>query len=135
MKSSLLSFFCAALLLHSGCSFFAGMGDSPPPQPATAPDLPGEKGKFTGLVVKVDEGYRFQRSDDPSNLQQLTKAKKSKDFKDEEIQLRKYFGKTLAVQGESREGWIAGAEVLGQWLHPGEIRGSTLTGPEPKTRQ
>ena len=85
--------------------------------------------------MREDEGYRFLRSDDPSNLQRLTRAKKMKEAVAKEIQLRKYFGKTLVVQGESQEDWILGAEVLGQWLRPGEPRGSTLTGPEPKKPQ
>jgi hypothetical protein len=135
MKSLLLSFFCAALLLLSGCSFFAGMGDSPPPQPAKE-KVTGKFEEFTGQVIKTDEGYRFSPADAPGSLQRLTRASDSSRFADDELPMRKYFGKTLVVHGiVTGKGWIAHAQVVGQWLHPGETRGPTLTGPEPKTPQ
>ena len=90
--------------------------------------------KFTGQIVKVDEGYRFKPLNDKENLQRLTRARKGNKYEAEEINLRKYFGKTLVVRGDSDDGWILEAVVLGQWLRPGEQTGSTLTGPEPEKK-
>jgi hypothetical protein len=89
---------------------------------------------FTGEVIKVAEGYRFKPANDPNNLQRFTRAKKSGNYVYEELNLRKYFGKTLVVSGESVPGWLLEVNVVGQWLRPGEPRGSTLTGPEPPAR-
>jgi hypothetical protein len=48
----------------------------------------------------------------------------------EEITLKKYYEKTLAVQGRREGEWIWSAEIVGQWLHPGEARGSNLNAPD-----
>jgi hypothetical protein len=90
---------------------------------------------YTGTVVKTDEGYRFKPEKDPENLQRFTRSKRGANLASDEIDLRKYFGKTLVVKGDYRHGWLLRATVLGQWLRPGEPRGATLLGPEPVPAQ
>ena len=106
------------------------------PREETVRETPGPIEQFTGQIVRIESetgevGYRFKPQNEPENLQRFTRAKGGSDLASLEINLRKYFGKTLVVQGDSRRGWLLRATVLGQWLRPGEKRGSTLLGPEP----
>lgn len=87
--------------------------------------------KFTGQVVKRSGEYYFQPQDQPEKIQRLSRSKNPTQFTADEIHLRKYYGKTIVVQGFDAGDWIAKAEIIGQWLRPGEPRGSTLIGPEP----
>ena len=91
--------------------------------------LQGESQMLTGKVVLVVAGYRFRPADSEDVLR-LTRAKQRYALANEEIGLRKYYGKTLAVRGKRDGEWIWAAEVVGQWLAPGETRGPNLTGPE-----
>jgi hypothetical protein len=116
-----------SLICLAGCSFFAGISEKPPkPEKPTAPLV-----SLTGQVIRTENGYRFQPLKETEALR-LTKATDKKEAAAEEIILRKYFGKTLVVRGQREGDWIFGAQVMGQWLRPGEKRGSTLLGPEPK---
>jgi hypothetical protein len=92
--------------------------------------VPREIATFKGEVVYVSVGYRFKPSEEPENLRRLTKAKSGNNYEAKEINLRKYLGKTLTVRGESEGGWILEADIIGQWLRPGEMSGSNLTGPK-----
>ena len=126
MKSfAFRSFAALNLLVLGACSHG-------PKQASAPPEVRGPIGTYTGQIVKVEEGYRFKPLEEPENLQRLTRAKGGTDLAAEEINLRKYFGKTLVVKGDSRHGWLLRAAVVGQWNRPGETRGPTLTGPEPK---
>jgi hypothetical protein len=102
-------------------------------KPATGAAAPvsGTFEKFTGQVVMRNGEYRFQPLDQPEKIQRLSRSRSPGAFASDEIHLRKYYGKTLVVQGYDAGDWIAKAEIIGQWLRPGETRGSTLIGPEP----
>ena len=86
------------------------------------------------MTIRTENGYRFQPLKETEALH-LTKATVKKEAAAEEINLRKYFGKTLVIRGQREEDWIFRAQVMGQWLRPGEKSGSTLLGPEPKPDQ
>jgi hypothetical protein len=111
-----------------GCSFFAGITDKPPKE---ANEPRGELVTLTGQVIRAEGEYRFRPLKETEALR-LSKAGGTKEAVAEEMNLRKYFGKTLVVRGERKGEWIIRAQVMGQWLRPGEKRGSTLLGPEPK---
>ncbi len=131
MTKFVLQFFAALSLL---CLFACSHGANHNASAAAAVKARRQIDSFTGQIVKVEEGYRFKSLNDQENLQRITRAKRGNNYETEEINLRKYFGKTLVIRGDSDDGWILEAVVLGQWLRPGEQRGSTLTGPEPKAR-
>jgi hypothetical protein len=117
-------------LLAAVCLSACHLGE-PRPSAAEAAKVSSSFEKFTGQVVKRSGEYRFQPLDHPEKIQRLSRSKNPTQFAADEIHLRKYYGKTIVVQGFDAGDWIAKAEVIGQWLHPGEPRGSTLTGPEP----
>lgn len=74
-------------------------------------------------------GYRLKLSESEEHIR-LTRAKKRSEFAAEEIHLKKYYEKTLAVRGKREGEWIWAADVVGQWLRPGDTRGSNLTAPD-----
>jgi hypothetical protein len=131
MKRFALQFFAALSLL---CFFACSHRANQDAQTAATAKAPRHIETFTGKILKTDDGYRFKPLSDQENLQRITRAKRGNNYETEEINMRKYFGKTLVIRGDSDDGWILEAVVLGQWLRPGEKRGSTLTGPEPKPR-
>ena len=114
------------LICLCGCGLFGGHEEK-------GPEPPRELATLTGEVVRDEGGYRFKPLKETDNLR-LTRATRGakRDLVAEEINLRKYFGKTLVVRGTRMDEWILRAQVLGQWLRPGEKRGSTLLGAEPK---
>jgi hypothetical protein len=132
-----MQFFARSSLLALGalCLFACSHGGNQQAEeqkPAVAPDVTGRPEKFTGEIVKRNGEYRFKvLGEDPEKILRLSRTRTPKDFVEEEIHLRKYYGKTIVVQGIMAEDWIAKADIIGQWLRPGETRGSTLTGPEP----
>jgi hypothetical protein len=69
---------------------------------------------FTGKIVHTPQGYRFKPSNEPENLQRVTRAKRGEDFAAKEIDLKSYFGETIAVRGEWEHDWIVGAEIVEQ---------------------
>ena len=116
-----------SLICLASCSFFTGISEKPEkPEKPTGPLV-----TLTGEVIRTENGYRFKPLKETEALH-LTKATARKEAAAEEINLRKYFGKTLVIRGQRQDDWIFRAEVMGQWLRPGEKRGSTLLGPEPK---
>src|ERR1700730_2298854 len=115
-----------SVICLAGCSFFAGITEKPPK--SEKPE--GPLVTLTGQVIRTEDGYRFKPLKETEGLR-LTKANQKRNAVSEEIIMRKYFGKTLVVRGQREEGWIYGAQIMGQWLRPGEKRGSTLLGPEP----
>jgi hypothetical protein len=116
-----------SLICLASCSFFTGISEKPEkPEKPTGPIV-----TLTGEVIRTENGYRFKPLKETEALH-LTKATARKEAAAEEIDLRKYFGKTLVIRGQRQDDWIFRAEVMGQWLRPGEKRGSTLLGPEPK---
>jgi hypothetical protein len=127
MKTLGLQLFVAVGLVGlCGCSFFAGISEKPPK--SEKPE--GPLVTLTGQVIRTEDGYRFKPLKETEGLR-LTKASEKRNAVSEEIIMRKYFGKTLVIRGLRQEGWIFRVQIMGQWLRPGEKRGSTLLGPEP----
>jgi hypothetical protein len=112
-----------AALGVNGCGEFRPFA---PLHPGEA--LRGSKETFTGKIVLVPEGYRL-RLTDSGDLVRLTRASHTGAFSIREVNLQKYYEKTLAVRAARKGEWLWGAQIVGQWLRPGESRGSNLLAP------
>jgi hypothetical protein len=86
---------------------------------------------FTGKVVMVDGAYRFSLLKDPDTLLRLTRAHRESEFAAEQINLRKYYEKTISVNGTLEDDWIWAASVVGQWTPPGGDTGPNMNAPKP----
>jgi hypothetical protein len=86
---------------------------------------------FIGKVMLVDGAYRFALAQEPKTLLRVTRARRESEFAAEQIDLRKYYGKTLSVIGTRQDEWIWGADVAGQWTQPGGDTGPNMTAPKP----
>lgn len=107
-----------------------------PPQGSTTPPSPKlhtETQTFTGKVVLVTEGYRLRLSDS-GKIVRVTRAKRETEFAAKEINLRKYYEKNLAVSGSRGGDWLWGAEIVGQFVQPGEATGPNLLAPPVNRR-
>ncbi len=116
-----------------GCKF---MLEQPGPSQPTAatPKLEGPIETLTGKVVMAEGAYRFQPLKEPDSLFRLTRGKRKSDFEREQINLRKYYEKTISVKGTREDGWIWRAAVTGQWLQPGEPTGPNMKAPPVPNR-
>jgi hypothetical protein len=85
---------------------------------------------FTGKVVLVDGAYRFQLLKDPDAVLRLTRARKESEFEQQQINLRKYYEKTISVNGTLYGEWIFGADIVGQWTPPGGDTGPNMNAPK-----
>ncbi len=85
---------------------------------------------FTGKVVMVDGAYRLSLLKDPDTLLRLTRAHRESEFAAEQINLRKYFEKTISVNGTRQDDWIWDAAVIGQWTPPGGDTGPNMNAPK-----
>jgi hypothetical protein len=125
----------STLVVLASVSLFAcsHRGNQPAAEaPAATANARGKSETFTGEVVRRNGEYRFKLlGAEPEKIQRLSRSRDPKEFASDEIHLRKYYGKTIVVKGIAHDDWIAKADVVGQWLRPGEPRGSTLVGPEP----
>jgi hypothetical protein len=132
MKTFVLPFGAAVVLfLLCGCTH--GVQQlNPAALPATTRTTPTER--FTGKVVLMGAGYRLRLLDEPESVLRLTRAKRSRQFVAEQINLMKYYEKTIVVRGKRQDDWIWAAEIVGQWLRPGESRGSNLLAPPAPNR-
>jgi hypothetical protein len=132
MKTFVLPFGAAvALFLLFGCTHGAQQPNTAE-KPATTSKTPTET--FTGKVILAEAGYRLRLADEPESLLRLTRARKSSEFAAEQINLMKYYEKTIAVRGKRQDDWIWAADIVGQWLRPGEARGSNLLAPPMPNR-
>lgn len=123
MKAFALPFVAALVLIClGGCAH--GKKESPAP-PAR---LQGQSETFTGRVVLAPNGYRLKLTDSEEHVR-LTRATERSELVKEEIKLRKYYDKTLAVRGRREGEWIWAASVVGQWLRPGEPSGPNVDAP------
>jgi hypothetical protein len=120
-----------ALFLLFGCTHGA-KPPNPAELPATTSKTPTET--FTGKVILAEAGYRLRLAKEPDSLLRLTRARKSSEFAAEQINLMKYYEKTIAVRGKRQDDWIWAADIVGQWLRPGEARGSNLLAPPMPNR-
>jgi hypothetical protein len=128
MKAFVLPFLATlSLACLVACSH--GAKESPARPPATTSKLEGQTETFTGRVVLATPGYRLKLPES-EELLRVTRAKKRSELVAEEINLKKYYEKALAVRGRRDGEWIWAADVVGQWLRSGETRGSNLTAPD-----
>ena len=122
----------SSLLALGAVSLFACSHGDKKPDVAPPAAVTGHSERFTGEVVRRNGEYRMKlMGEEPEKILRLSRSRDPREFASDELHLRKYYGKTLVVNGILADDWIAKAEVVGQWLRPGEPRGSTLVGPEP----
>ncbi len=122
---------CSCLFTLSGCAFAHKMMEQPsgPPEKPT-PKLERKTELFTGKVVLVDGAYRLRLLKDPDMLLRLTRARKESEFAKEQVNLRKYYEKTISVNGTLDDEWIFGADIVGQWTPPGGDTGPNMSAPK-----
>lgn len=118
------------LFALSGCAWLLQ-------QPTPASERPPETAKlerktevFTGKVVMVDGAYRLSLLKDPDTLLRLTRARRESEFTKHQIDLRKYYEKTISVNGTLQDEWIFGADIVGQWTPPGGATGPNMNAPK-----
>ena len=124
-------FLLSGLLALSGCALGRKMLEQPsgPPEKESA-KLERKTEVFTGKVVLADGAYRFQLLKDPDTLLRLTRARKESEFAKQQINLRKYYEKTVSVNGRLYGEWIFGADIVGQWTPPGGDTGPNMNAPK-----
>jgi hypothetical protein len=111
------------------CAFLLEQPGGPPPK--ETPRLKGETETFIGKVVFVDGAYRFSLLKEPNTLLRLTKGQRESEFESQQTKLKKYFEKTLSVNGKRMGDWIWDAVVMGQWVPPGGSTGPNMNAPKP----
>jgi hypothetical protein len=120
-----------ALVSLSGCAFGRKMLEQPQgTPPKESAKLERQTEVFTGKVVLVDGAYRLQLLKDPDTLLRLTRARRETEFAEQQINLRKYYQKTISVNGTLYSDWIFGADVVGQWTPPGGDTGPNMDAPK-----
>ena len=130
MKTITIFFFTCALAL-CGCAFTKKVAEQPKGEHQVSARLQKKTETFNGKVVFVDGAYRLALSDEPGTLLRLTRARRESEFMAEQINLRKYYEKTLSVIGTRQDDWIWGADVAGQWTPPGGDTGPNMNAPKP----
>ena len=85
---------------------------------------------FTGKVVLIDGAYRLRLIKDPDMVLKLTRARRESEFPKQQILLRKYYEKTISVNGTLYGDWIFGADIVGQWTPPGGDTGPNMSAPK-----
>ena len=85
---------------------------------------------FTGKVVLEDGAYRFEPLKEPGTMLRLTRARRENEFESDQILLRKYYEKTITVNGTRQDDWIWGADVTGQYVPPGGPTGPNMNAPK-----
>ena len=115
----------------SGCALGKKMLEQPsgPPQKESA-KLERKTEVFTGKVVLVEGAYRLSLLKDPDTLLRLTRARRETEFEKQQVNLRKYYEKTISVNGTLQDEWIFGADIVGQWTPPGGQTGPNMNAPK-----
>jgi len=85
---------------------------------------------FTGKVVLDNGAYRLQLVNEPGSLLKLTRSRRESEFEAEQILLRKYYEKTITVNGSRKDDWIWGADITGQYVPPGGPTGPNMNAPK-----
>jgi hypothetical protein len=85
---------------------------------------------FTGKVVLDNGAYRFAPVNNPGNLLKLTRARRESEFEAEQILLRKYYEKTITVNGTRKDDWIWDADIIGQYVPTGGPTGPNMNAPK-----
>ncbi len=119
------------LFALSGCALGKKMLEQPsgPPQKESA-KLERKTEVFTGKVVLVEGAYRLSLLKDPDTLLRLTRARRETEFEKQQVNLRKYYEKTISVNGTLLDEWIFGADIVGQWTPPGGDTGPNMNAPK-----
>ena len=99
-------------------------------QPKSTAVLQKNSEVFTGKVVLDDGAYRLQLANEPGSLLKLTRARRESEFETEQILLRKYYEKTITVNGTRKDDWIWGADITGQYVPPGGQTGPNMNAPK-----
>ncbi|HME88961.1 MAG TPA: hypothetical protein VKE30_07110 [Chthoniobacterales bacterium] len=130
MKSIAVVLLSLGLFVLSGCALSKKMLEQPsgPPQKESA-KLERKTEVFTGKVVMDEGAYRFQLLNDPDTLLRLTRARRESEFEKMQINLRKYYEKTISVNGTLYGEWIFGADIVAQWVPPGGQTGANMNAP------
>jgi len=92
--------------------------------------LEKHKQAFTGKVVLEEGAYRFEPLNEPGTLLKLTRARRESEFESGQILLRKYYEKTITVNGTRTDDWIWGADITGQYVPPGASTGPNMNAPK-----
>lgn len=129
MKTITPFFICVLAL--AGCALTKTTSQEPSVQHQTSATLQKKTETFAGKVVFVDGAYRFALISEPKILLRLTRARRESEFAAEQINLQKYYEKTLSVIGTRQDDWIWGADVTGQWTPPGGDTGPNMSAPKP----
>jgi len=109
------------------------MLQQPTPNAQKQPDTPKLQRNtemFTGKVVMVDGAYRLSLASNPKTLLRLTRAGRESDFAKQQILLRKYYEKTITVNGTLKDDWIFRADITGQYVPPGGDTGPNMNAPK-----
>jgi hypothetical protein len=85
---------------------------------------------FTGKVVLDDGAYRLELLNEPGTMLRLTRAKRESEFEKDQILLRKYYEKTITVNGTRKDDWIWAADITGQYVPPGGSTGANMNAPK-----
>ena len=97
-------------------------------QPKSNAALQKQTEVFTGKVVLDDGAYRLQLAD--GTLMRLTRGRRETEFLSGQILLRKYYEKTITVNGTRQDDWIWGADITGQYVPPGGPTGPNMNAPK-----
>jgi hypothetical protein len=138
MKTGVL--FSITLLALTSCNVMRVMMEQPgdrakrlgvdTTKPVSSAQLEKKTEVFTGKVVMIDGAYRFQLLKDPDMILRLTRARRESEFASGAINLRKYYEKTISVNGTLHDEWIFGADIVGQWTPPGGETGPNMNAPK-----
>ena len=123
--------FLSSVLALTACAFTERTAEQPNGARQASARLQKKTETFTGKVVFIDGAYRFALAGEPKTLLRLTRARRETEFAAEQINLRKYYEKTLSVVGTRQDDWIWGADVVGQWTPPGGKTGHNMNAPKP----
>ena len=85
---------------------------------------------FTGKVVLDDGAYRLELLNEPDSRIKLTRGRRETEFEAGQILLRKYYEKTITVNGTRKDDWIWGADITGQYVPPGGPTGPNMNAPK-----
>src|SRR6266404_1916143 len=85
---------------------------------------------FTGKVVLDDGAYRLELLNESDSRIKLTRGRRETEFESGQILLRKYYEKTITVNGTRKDDWIWGADITGQYVPPGGQTGPNMNAPK-----
>jgi hypothetical protein len=126
------------LLFLVGCEFGRMMMEQPTDrahrlkvdQQKSSAKLEKHVETFTGRVVLDNGAYRFEPLNEKGTLLRLTRGRRESEFESGQILLRKYYEKTITVNGTRQDDWIWGADITGQYVPSGGATGPNMNAPK-----